>query len=187
MAKKKTEVTWQDYLDAAVKEGPADSFRQRQLHVDRGLGIVLGSMVDNALEDMLAHFLVEPIEDLMDRNRPLDAFSSRIDVARAVGIYGKSTQRDLHTIRDIRNAWAHKFGYWVNGKIVYLSYKDSPICDLCANLKCVSRHFRWLDDDSIRDPSDPSDRYFVATTCLALEFREICKRRKRIAKNPFLP
>jgi len=68
---------------------------------------------------------------------PLGTFSVKIDVAFSLGLLGTEIYRDLHLLRDVRNAFAHPDAS--SGPTF-----DSPaISDKCKSLKC----FRTLDEE----------------------------------------
>ena len=92
-----------DWLDAIHKEFARES--------DRAAGIVVGAMLDEALRVLLAKRLVKPREkdrDILQGHRaPLGTFSARIDAAHQFGLISQFLARDLHLVRNIRNAFSH--------------------------------------------------------------------------------
>jgi DNA-binding MltR family transcriptional regulator len=77
----------------------------------RGAAMVAAAFLDEFLMKLLLHHM-EIISDaevsaLFDPDRPLGSFSSRIKLARALGICGPKTAHDLNLMRAIRNAFAH--------------------------------------------------------------------------------
>ena len=79
---------------------------------DRSLALVGAALVDDTLKRKLCNFLHEDkgaTKSLFGRSRPLGSFSSRIDLGRLVGLYGDDARTEMHTIREIRNDFAHKF------------------------------------------------------------------------------
>jgi DNA-binding MltR family transcriptional regulator len=75
-----------------------------------------GAMVASAFLDEILKALIllhmeslsdSEIEALFEPERPLASFSSKIKVARALGIIGPKTSHDLNLMREIRNAFAH--------------------------------------------------------------------------------
>lgn len=77
----------------------------------RAAALVAGAFLDVFLQRLIIrHFValsVSEMESLFEPDRPLGTFSSKIKVARALGIFGPKTAHDLNIIRDIRNAFAH--------------------------------------------------------------------------------
>lgn len=75
---------------------------------DRACGIVAASMLETVLEQVLRKRFVEgKAEELFDVNGPLSSFSAKINIAAAMGIITKAEHRELHTVRKIRNDFAH--------------------------------------------------------------------------------
>ncbi len=74
---------------------------------DRGAGILLATNVENSLDYVLLKTLYGPTDKLFDQNGPLSSFSNKIQMGRALGLYGEQTSSNLDTIRHIRNAFAH--------------------------------------------------------------------------------
>lgn len=96
---------------------------------DRGCALFAAAYLDVSLSDLLYVSLVESkkIEtDLFKGTAPLSNFSSRIKLAYYIGLISKSTRRDLDTIRDIRNDFAHK--------VETISFQTQSIRDRCKNL-----------------------------------------------------
>lgn len=91
--------------NSAIREAREDS--------DRGFGIVMASL----LEDELARCLQRcmncsdqyPVEtaSLFRHSGPLGSFAVKIDIAAVLGVYSKTVRRELVTIKDIRNTFAH--------------------------------------------------------------------------------
>ena len=78
---------------------------------DRAAVILSGSLLDNALRQLISVSLVATptsSDELLDgANAPLSTFSSRINFAFRVGLISRKFCRDLHLIRSIRNIFAH--------------------------------------------------------------------------------
>ena len=97
---------------------------------DRSAAIVGGAFLDDLLGEMLkAHFIDDKKlqEALLLENRPLGAFSARIDIAFALGLIPRSIHTDLHRIRQIRNAFAH------DRELTDFA-SDASMRDQCGNL-----------------------------------------------------
>jgi DNA-binding MltR family transcriptional regulator len=69
---------------------------------------------------------------LFDFNGPLGTFSARIDMAYYLGLIGKEAKRDLHTLRKMRNVFAHDYSA--------ITFDDKPICNLCNEF-----YYNYLD------------------------------------------
>jgi DNA-binding MltR family transcriptional regulator len=93
---------------------------------DRGCALMAAAFLDAELEKLLGrHFVADDTvrKELLSQNGPLGAFSSRIDLAYALGLIGKQARRDLHLIRKIRNDFAHV--------AKSLQFSDQPIAQRC--------------------------------------------------------
>lgn len=77
---------------------------------DRGCALMAAAYLDDALSELLKKNLIKDkkISDrLFESNQPLGNFSSKIDVAYALGLIGKNICQNLHLVRKIRNDFAH--------------------------------------------------------------------------------
>jgi hypothetical protein len=104
---------------------------------DRGAAIVGASWVEEALQLAIDGQLVDEKKvwkRLFDNSGPLATFSSKIDLARLLGIIDHDVYSDLHIIRDIRNGFAHS----VAGKDhEALVFSTPHIGSGCLRLKSV--------------------------------------------------
>ncbi|MCP9942443.1 hypothetical protein KBY70_08590 [Cyanobium sp. ATX 6E8] len=82
-----------------------------QMLEERGRGAVLVGVarVDAALEVLLKAVLAPPSgsETLFFTDRPLGSFGARIALAQRLGLINHQVERALHTLRKVRNAFAH--------------------------------------------------------------------------------
>ena len=78
---------------------------------DIAVAIVASALVEAALERLLAAKFVIKNDDLLNRlfqnEGPLSNFNGKILVAQAFGIITSPLAEEMHTIRAIRNAFAH--------------------------------------------------------------------------------
>ncbi len=85
-----------------------------QLHLesDRGSVIVAAALLDDALKEVLAAYMLPAVEGddelLEGPHAPLGSFSARIDCAYRTGLIRMEVRKTLHLIRKIRNAFAHR-------------------------------------------------------------------------------
>ena len=80
-----------------------------RLKSDRDSGLMAAAYLDEALKGMLASYMVNDkrlIKDLFNGQGPLATFSSRINIAFALGKLSKEAKNDLHIIGKIRNEFA---------------------------------------------------------------------------------
>ena len=82
-----------------------------QMLEERGRGAVLVGVarVDAALVVLLKASLAPPSgsETLFGTDRPLGSFGARIALAQRLGLIDHQVERALHTLRKVRNAFAH--------------------------------------------------------------------------------
>jgi hypothetical protein len=95
-----------------------------------GYALVGASAIDNSLEEALLTRMVPLSSTLAERlfegYGPLASFSSRIDIAFALGIISAETRSHLLTIKQIRNEFAHTY--------VSLTFGSPSIRKWCATL-----------------------------------------------------
>jgi len=72
---------------------------------------------------------------LLGKSSPLSNFSAKIDLACLLGMCSRNIAKDLHTIREIRNDFAHNILAKDNAK---LSFNSGHIKDKCMSLRCVA-------------------------------------------------
>ncbi|WP_461787765.1 MltR family transcriptional regulator [Pedobacter sp.] len=130
---------WDDFL---VKELNAES--------DRGSVILACSLFDIALKAKIKSFLVhiENVNDDIfdDANSPLSTFSAKINMAYRLGIVSNHLKSDLHTLRDIRNSFAHN--------IDECSFDDTEVINSIEKLKTSSKFIERF--EGIRNDCFPS-------------------------------
>lgn len=87
-------------------------FRQTlRAETDRGVALVCAAYLDEELRALLEKTFVNVpniIGKLFEGTGPLATFSSRIDLAFAIGLLSGESHRALHLIRKIRNDFAHE-------------------------------------------------------------------------------
>lgn len=106
---------------------------------DRAVAIVGAAWVEEALSGAVTSFLHthgKSQERLFSGNAPLSTFSAKIDLARLLGIITDSIWSDLHSIRDIRNIFAHHIAHKTDH--TKLTFGTDSIKDKCLSLKYVS-------------------------------------------------
>jgi len=83
-----------------------------QAQTDRGAAIIAASVLDEMLEVLLLKRLCplsnKHYEALFNRMAPLSSFSAKIEMAFALGLLSENGCGQLHTIRDVRNKFAHR-------------------------------------------------------------------------------
>jgi DNA-binding MltR family transcriptional regulator len=97
---------------------------------DRAAAIVGGAFLDVLLTELLqANFVPDPKNDdkIFQGNGCLATFSSRIDLSYRLGLIAKQEHRALHTIREIRNKFAHQLDA--------VAFARQDLRSLCANIE----------------------------------------------------
>lgn len=115
---------------ALLSQDPAvDTFLSEfQAESDRAAAVLGPAMLDEVLKGLLSrHFVSGRLADqLLGRMAPVATFSARITLAEALALISAQEARDLHTLREIRNVFAHR----LHG----ISFETQSIRDRCANL-----------------------------------------------------
>lgn len=78
---------------------------------DRAAVILAASKLDELLYQLLSASLMPSSssrDELLDNDRPLGTFSSRIAISYRLGLIDEGLTRALHLVRRIRNAFAHQ-------------------------------------------------------------------------------
>nr|HEV2817486.1 hypothetical protein [Allosphingosinicella sp.] len=89
---------WSDYMDAIRDQS------------ELGRTLITASFLDSQLERIIRSFMVEDRlhKDIFEGpTSPLGSFSSKINMAHAMGLIDDQEYRTLHAIRAIRNELAH--------------------------------------------------------------------------------
>lgn len=119
---------------------------------DRGCALFAAAFLDHALKELVTKCLVqdEKIKDeLLGQNGPLASFSSRINLAYYLGKLSRVCRRDLNTIRQIRNEFAHKS--------TLITFDTPSVADRCRTL-LYSAHER----------AERPRAHFTSSTCAIL-------------------
>src|SRR5215831_12873678 len=101
---------------------------------DRAAAIVLTAIIDDRVDAVIRKHLHQDkkvLEKLFHSSGPIGAFSAKIDLGYLLGIYGDDSLKDLHTIRKIRNEFAHN--------LAIQKFTESKIRDLTKNLTFPDR------------------------------------------------
>lgn len=105
---------------------------------------ILEEVLANAIRRCTVHS--EPTADLLEVGGALGSFRARIEMAFALGWFGPNTAKDLHTIRQLRNTFAHRFATEdQQGRFEPLSFDNREIARLCQSLRLPSRFSRGYD------------------------------------------
>lgn len=127
---------------------------------DRATAIVGAAWVEEELEAAIRSFLIDDKESakrLLGKSSPLSSFSAKIDLACLLGMCSRDIAKDLHTIREIRNEFAHNILAKDNAK---LSFNSGNIKDKCMSLRCVAHE----------EPTTPRVAFVRACAILNADF-----------------
>lgn len=117
----------------------------RDLHTtsDRAAAVIGGSLVDvgltEALEVML-HRNPKLTKKTFGTSGALGTFSAKIDLGFLTGLYGEACMRELNTVRDIRNDFAHD--------LTIIDFTDQSVADRIKNLTFGERYVKDTKEDS---------------------------------------
>jgi hypothetical protein len=118
---------------------------------DRSVAIIGGTIVELTLTAALRAFLHRDeklTQELLVRTEgALGMFTTKIHLGFLVGMYGKDAHRDLITMKDIRNHFAHKLSV--------RDFKSQKIKAWCQNLKLVEIHTADSQRAGLVESSDP--------------------------------
>lgn len=143
---------------------------------DRTVIIVQAAMVEDRLQGCLigrmSHLNKAEIDVLFGIAGPLSSFSAKISIAYAMNVIDKSIYQDLHVIRLIRNAMAHK--------AVDVSFKTKDIANACKLLHAPQHLPNRPIPDQIKDDSKYSDaKRFFQVSCMLLQICFNIQQRKQ--------
>ncbi|GAB2883201.1 hypothetical protein GCM10027046_09610 [Uliginosibacterium flavum] len=127
---------------------------------DRGAAIVGVAWVEEEMQAAIKSFLEEDKkawDRLFGRSGPLATLSSKIDLARLLGMCSKVIASDLHILREIRNEFAHTVVARDNS---VLTFESPHVKDKCLALKCVAHE----------PVSDPRTAFIRACAILNADF-----------------
>lgn len=129
---------------------------------ERGMVLISTGYLEEQLRQiLLAYFVEDPaLASLTDgANSPLGSFSARTTACYALGLVSKDEHDDLHTLRRIRNEFAHN---------IHASFKTQSIIDRCKLLHFKAHDYHSPEFGEVIVP--PSGQFNTAATCLILNF-----------------
>jgi hypothetical protein len=138
---------------------------------DRASAIVLGSLVEKAIEKLLrTNLRPQGINELFKHTGLLGDFSAKIQMGYALRLFGGQTRKDLNIIRTLRNQFAHsrrpiEFSTPVVKRCCdELTYPDAPGVHISFN------YLNKVSDELLREAADnkhPRTRYFMSCNEIA--------------------
>jgi DNA-binding MltR family transcriptional regulator len=147
-----------------------------QRESDRACAILAIATLDTLLEDLLRKAMIaEAPQALFDGHGPLQNFSAKIDMAYACGLISSEERRDLHTLRKIRNDFAHDVDH-------ELSFTVAKVADRVRAL----HSWKKLGEQSAsaREFSSPRSRFELCVVLLTIAVGDV---RSKDAKRPPSP
>jgi hypothetical protein len=115
---------------------------------DRAAAIVGAAMLEDTLEKVIrSHPIGKDVS-----GKKLRDFNAKIEEAYGLGLLADIQKQDLHTLREIRNCFAHE--------LPAVSFEESNIYELCNNLQIGKRFL----------PIEHSPRQRFAATVAALMY-----------------
>jgi DNA-binding MltR family transcriptional regulator len=111
--------------------------QELEAQTDRGVAIVGVAWIEEALTAAIYAFLEKnknAWERLFRKSGPLSSLSPKIDIARLLAMTSDAIYSDLHTLREVRNEFAHAI---LDKNDKPLSFETPHIKDKCMSLKCV--------------------------------------------------
>jgi DNA-binding MltR family transcriptional regulator len=87
--------------------------KELNTQTDRGAAVIAAAVLDDLLQIFISERFIEIGSDRHDAlfkktGAPLSTFSSRIEIAYAIGLISNEMRLAFHLIRDVRNAFAHR-------------------------------------------------------------------------------
>lgn len=132
---------------------------------DRGAAILAASYFEEWLRERIMSKFVdlsgEMESRIFDGYGPLSTFAAKIDIAYALQLYDDRTRVGLHTVRKIRNIFAHS--------PVPLQFDDRKVAELC----------RTLAPEQVTDRQDLRLRYMSYISRVQNDIRSSSLRRSR--------
>jgi hypothetical protein len=166
---------------SSAAEGQAAAAARRialQMLEERGRGAVLVgvSRVDASLERLLQAVL-QPSSSgrdaLFQPDRPLGSFGAKISLAHRLGLIDRPVERALHTLRRVRNAFAHSAESAAltdpaHAGALAEAYREAQVNPLWAPLQQVLQNAR----DAGNQLLDPALRDYILLITILVAFLE---------------
>jgi DNA-binding MltR family transcriptional regulator len=115
-----------DKIDHTKLQSIINKFQKES---DRACAILAVATLDAILENLLRKSMIPEVpKDVFEGNSPLHTFSAKIDTAYSFGLISGEERGDLHTLRMIRNDFAHDVDH-------ELSFDTPKVTDRVRSLK----------------------------------------------------
>lgn len=157
---------------------------------DRAAVILGAAKIDTQLFQILQKVLIANpagTDDLLDNERPLSSFSSRINMVYRLGLIDAELTRALHLIRRIRNSCAHE----LSGVSLTSGPHRDRIRELVAPLKHVSQ-FAELKNSfkGMAEIDEPAADFRMTVAIIMLRLNQVfheCQTLPAMNAIPLLP
>jgi hypothetical protein len=140
-------------------------FRERyESSDDRSCAILCASYVDDCLDVMIRNALMgnkDAIDGLLSDMMPLSSFSAKINIAFCLNLVHDTVYEDLHRIRKIRNAFAHR--------VADLTFGTDPVRSWCLDMVFPED---YLAPEEISHLGNDQRQYFILTCAMFSWFFE---------------
>ena len=115
---------------------------------DRAAAILAAAYFEDRLRDaIMTRFVAlncrDEIDEIFKAYGPLSSFKAKVDIAFALGLYDRKIRKDLHTVRRIRNKFAHSSEP--------MEFNHNQVADEC----------RKLDTKAVQDSDGLRERYLT--------------------------
>jgi hypothetical protein len=145
---------------------------------DRAAGIILGSLVEMYLQELLLAYLPNAGPEIFSQsNGPLTDFYAKNHLAFAMGIIPEALLKDLEVVRRVRNVFAHA--------VAPVRFSDPPITAECQKMSSHPIHFKEKADEYPEEfLRSERENFHYSATQVILDLinlttqREISERRK---------
>lgn len=168
-----TDAGWQSIANNWPSPSP------REHHAHRASVIIICAVLEQALEAAIAsHFVISEEESnrLFDdmNDSPLTTFSAKIKIAFALGVLNDALKKDLTTIKNLRNVFAHSKSH--------VDFNNDGIIASCRDL-CIPELAIFHD----RMPTDPRDIFMLSVRVLYSYLSDKREMPVRYATSTLLP
>ncbi|MEC9290879.1 MAG: hypothetical protein VX730_00590 [Pseudomonadota bacterium] len=170
-----------NFLQDPYFERLRDFLKESNNESDRGKALVVASLIEEMLEEILTNFMLDnkAVKKLFNvPNAPLSNLSSKTLLCRALGLINEAEFREIEIIRKIRNSFAHN---------VLCSFKDERIADISKSLMAGMSYVDALEKGHKSRIDEPRSRFSAASTSLVfgLYNRSTYVFRIKIAESKF--
>lgn len=132
----------------------------------RGCVLVAAAFLDESLEALLRTKMLREeierkacVEPLFETMGPLSSYSAKTQLARALDLINDWEYADLHTIRKLRNRFAHTYDE--------ATFDDPAVIELCRKLEGAKRRLRARPSQGRASEKTPRELFTMTAAFLA--------------------